>query len=128
MCAARLFVLCSGRQTRVFLYLGPPRSANVVILRGERRNSGKLNAPSAFRSCKLVPTLSISPAFDAGLATSIVPDIIRSYYNLHFGDIFIAARMSVSPHCMRVCPPSIPPAFDAAIDYVSDKERELRSF
>ena len=53
----RLFLcLVLGTSGPIFLYLGPPRSANVVILRGERRNSGKLNAPSAFRSCKLVPT------------------------------------------------------------------------
>jgi hypothetical protein len=44
---------------------GPPRCANVVILRGERRNSGKLNAPSAFRSCKLVPTPFPAPRVSA---------------------------------------------------------------
>ena len=52
---------------------GPPRCANVVIHRGERRNSGKLNAPSAFRSCKLVPTPSPSPRVSAEFILSLGP-------------------------------------------------------
>ncbi|GEM_PF-3646089 len=52
---------------------GPSRCANVVILRGERRNSGKLNAPSAFRSCKLVPTPFPSPRVSAEFILSLGP-------------------------------------------------------
>ena len=77
--AARLFVTCSGRPARVFLYLGPPRSANVVILRGERRNSGKLNAPSAFRSCKLVPTPFPAPRESAEKYRALFSHICGNY-------------------------------------------------
>ena len=55
-----------------FFLSGAPDERQRSAFSGERRNSGKLNAHSAFRSCKLVPTLSIDLAFEAGLAASIV--------------------------------------------------------
>jgi hypothetical protein len=58
---------------------GPPRCANVVILRGERRNSGKLNAPSAFRSCKLVPTPFPAPRESAEKYRALFSHICGNY-------------------------------------------------
>jgi|GEM_PF-4708301 len=110
----------------VSFYLGPPRSANAVILRGERRSSGELNAPVRFglisllRRCLLVRHLM--PAYILFVVSGYNPDVYFCSVRESSGSrlfFIIFRRLSIGSHVVHC------PACHAVINYIPSKERKL---
>ena len=129
-----VFIPCASRQTGVcilstspspresaefILSFGPPRSANAVILRGERRSSGELNAPVRFglisllRRCLLARHLM--PAYVLSIVSGYNPDVYFCSVRESSGSrlfFFIFRRLTIGSHVVHC------PACHAVINYV----------
>ena len=96
-----------------FFLSGVPDERQRSAFSGGRRSSSELNALCAFRSHKLAPTLSISPAFDAGvcfvncfrISSGCVFLFRARVIRLAFIFFFIFRRLSIGSHVVH-CPAS----------------------